>query len=47
MYLDTLDVRLVPIRDAWSERRLLLISRRNEPLSATAGSLVQFLTQAP
>lgn len=45
MYLDTLDVRLVPIRDAWAERRLILISRRDEPLSATAGSLVQFLTQ--
>lgn len=45
MYLDTLDVALVPIRDAWSERRLILIARRDEPLSATAGSLVQFLSQ--
>ncbi len=45
MYVDTLDVQLLPIRDSWAVRKLILISRKNEALSATANSLVNFLVR--
>lgn len=44
MYLDKLDVRLVPIGDSWAVRQLVLISRPNEGLSASAVALADFLT---
>ncbi|HWZ49262.1 MAG TPA: LysR family transcriptional regulator [Herbaspirillum sp.] len=43
MYIDTLDVRLVPIRDPWAVRHLIVIFRDYEQLTATAASLVNFL----
>lgn len=43
MYIDTLDVRLVPIRDPWAVRQLIIIYRHQEQLTATAASLVNFL----
>ncbi|MDB5776503.1 MAG: LysR family transcriptional regulator [Herbaspirillum sp.] len=43
MYIDTLDVKLVPIRDAWAVRQLIVIFRHREQLTATAASLVSFL----
>jgi len=42
-YIDTLDVRLVPIRDAWAVRQIIFIFRNREQLTATAASLVNFL----
>lgn len=43
MYIGTLDVRLVPIRDAWAVRQIIFIFRNREQLTATAASLVNFL----
>lgn len=43
MYINTLDVRLVPIRDPWAVRHLIIIFRDYEQLTATAASLVNFL----
>lgn len=43
MYLNTLDVRLIPIADAWATRQLVLVYNCDFPLTATAASLVSFL----
>jgi DNA-binding transcriptional LysR family regulator len=45
MYLNTLDVRLVPIRDAWAVRQLIVVFSDYGQLTATAASLVNFLTR--
>jgi DNA-binding transcriptional LysR family regulator len=46
MYLNNLDVRLVPLHDAWSVRQLIVITRKHETLSATTHSLVDFLSNS-
>jgi DNA-binding transcriptional LysR family regulator len=43
MYTSTLDVQLVPIRDPWAVRQLIVIYRDREQLTATAMSLLNFL----
>ena len=45
MYLNTLDVKLVPIHDAWAVRQLIIIFRHREQLTATATSLMNFLVR--
>ena len=45
LYLNALDVRLLPLRDAWAVRRLVLVFRAREQLSASAAALVGFLGQ--
>jgi DNA-binding transcriptional LysR family regulator len=47
MYINTLDVRLVPIRDPWAVRQLIIIFRDYEQLTATAASLLNFLVHKP
>ncbi|HAT32174.1 MAG TPA: LysR family transcriptional regulator [Janthinobacterium sp.] len=44
LYINTLDVKMVPLTDSWIARQLLIIFRRREQLSACASSLIQFLT---
>jgi DNA-binding transcriptional LysR family regulator len=43
MYLQSLDVRLVPILDDWAVRQLVLVCKDYAQLSPTAASLVNFL----
>ncbi|WP_144110413.1 LysR family transcriptional regulator [Paraburkholderia sp. BCC1886] len=43
LYLNALDVRLLPLSDAWAVRRLVLIFKAREQLSASAAALVGFL----
>jgi DNA-binding transcriptional LysR family regulator len=43
MYTSTLDVQLVPIRDPWAVRQLIVIYRDREQLTATTMSLLNFL----
>ena len=43
LYLNALDVRLLPLRDDWAVRRLVLVFRAREQLSASAAALVGFL----
>jgi hypothetical protein len=38
-------VRLLQLRDAWAVRRLVLVFRAREQLSASAAALVGFLGQ--
>jgi len=45
LYLNTLDLSLVPIEEDWAQRELVVIFRQRERLSAPAAALVQFLTQ--
>lgn len=45
LYTNTLRVRLVPISDPWAERRIVLIYKSAEQLTASASTLVNFLTQ--
>lgn len=45
LYLNTLNVALVPLSDAWAVRQLLIVFRGREQLNAPAASLVNFLTQ--
>jgi DNA-binding transcriptional LysR family regulator len=44
LYINTLNVRLVPIQEDWAVRRLVVIFRQRERLSAAAASLLNFLT---
>lgn len=44
-YVDALDLRLVPLSDAWARRHFVLCSRSPEALSATARLLVGHLQQ--
>ncbi|WP_211468356.1 LysR family transcriptional regulator [Collimonas silvisoli] len=43
MYLNTLDICLIPIADTWATRQLVLVYNCDFPLTATAASLVSFL----
>jgi DNA-binding transcriptional LysR family regulator len=43
MYTSTLDVRLLPIRDPWAVRQLIVIYRHREQLTATVNLLLNFL----
>ncbi|MFM0739349.1 LysR family transcriptional regulator [Paraburkholderia xenovorans] len=43
LYVNALDVRLLSLNDAWALRRLVMIFRTREQLSASAAALVSFL----
>ncbi len=45
LYVDTLDMVMVPLTDAWAVRQLVIVFRRREQLSASADALLQFLTR--
>ncbi|HEX3380551.1 MAG TPA: LysR family transcriptional regulator [Paraburkholderia sp.] len=47
LYVNTLDVRLLPLADAWAERHLIIIFKTREQLSASAVALVGFLGNRP
>ncbi|MGF6651593.1 DNA-binding transcriptional LysR family regulator [Paraburkholderia youngii] len=47
LYVNTLDVRLLPLADAWAERHLIIIFKAREQLSASAAALVSFLRNQP
>ncbi|MEX3893982.1 MULTISPECIES: LysR family transcriptional regulator [unclassified Paraburkholderia] len=47
LYVNTLDVRLLPLADAWAERHLIIIFKAREQLSASAAALVSFLGNQP
>jgi DNA-binding transcriptional LysR family regulator len=47
LYVNTLDVRLLPLADAWAERHLIIIFKAREQLSASAAALVSFLGNRP
>ncbi|MEW9583862.1 LysR family transcriptional regulator [Paraburkholderia sp. DGU8] len=47
LYVNALDVRLLSLIDAWSVRRLILIFKAREQLSASAAALVGFLGNQP
>ncbi|TWG88469.1 DNA-binding transcriptional LysR family regulator [Cupriavidus gilardii J11] len=44
LYLNTLDVVLIPIDETWAMRELTVVFRQRERLSAAAASLADFLT---
>jgi DNA-binding transcriptional LysR family regulator len=43
LYLNTLDVDLVPLADPWAVRAMIIVCRARDQLNATANSLVGFL----
>ncbi len=45
LYVNTLDVRLLSLADAWAVRRLVMIFKSRDQLSASAAALVRFLGQ--
>ncbi|ADG18317.1 LysR family transcriptional regulator [Paraburkholderia atlantica] len=47
LYVNTLDVRLLPLGDTWAERHLIIIFKAREQLSASAAALVSFLGNQP
>jgi DNA-binding transcriptional LysR family regulator len=47
LYVNTLDVQLLPLADAWAERHLIIIFKAREQLSASAAALVSFLGNQP
>ncbi|MGF6381783.1 DNA-binding transcriptional LysR family regulator [Paraburkholderia atlantica] len=47
LYVNTLDVRLLPLADPWAERHLTIIFKAREQLSASAAALVSFLGNQP
>ncbi|WP_345816122.1 LysR family transcriptional regulator [Paraburkholderia sp. PREW-6R] len=47
LYINTLDVRLLSLSDAWAVRRLIMIFQSREQLSASAAALVAFLGGKP
>jgi DNA-binding transcriptional LysR family regulator len=47
LYVNTLDVRLLSLGDAWAERHLIMIFKAREQLSASAAALVAFLGNQP
>ncbi|MCC8395997.1 LysR family transcriptional regulator [Paraburkholderia sp. MMS20-SJTR3] len=47
LYVNTLDVRLLSLTDAWAERHLIMIFNAREQLSASAAALVAFLGNLP
>lgn len=44
LYLNTLDVKLLQLTDAWASRELVVVFRARDELTASAAALVQFLT---
>ncbi|CAD6526206.1 LysR family transcriptional regulator [Paraburkholderia metrosideri] len=46
LYVNALDVRVLPLSDAWAVRRLIMIFKAREQLSASAAALVGFLGTA-
>ncbi|RDV00641.1 LysR family transcriptional regulator [Trinickia dinghuensis] len=47
LYLNTLNIRLIPIAEPWSARSLVIVCRDRERLTAPAAALVNFLTNKP
>ncbi|KAA1007712.1 LysR family transcriptional regulator [Paraburkholderia panacisoli] len=47
LYVNALDVRLLSLTDAWAARRLIMIFKAREQLSASAAALVGFLGSQP
>jgi DNA-binding transcriptional LysR family regulator len=47
LYVNALDVRLLSLTDAWAVRRLIMIFKAREQLSASAAALVGFLGSQP
>jgi DNA-binding transcriptional LysR family regulator len=47
LYVNALDVRLLSLSDAWAVRRLIMIFKAREQLSASAAALVGFLGDQP
>ncbi|WP_341318879.1 LysR family transcriptional regulator [Paraburkholderia sp. IMGN_8] len=47
LYLNALDVRLLALGDAWAARRLVMIFKARDQLSASAAALVGFLGNQP
>ncbi|WP_144629883.1 LysR substrate-binding domain-containing protein [Bordetella genomosp. 13] len=45
MYMQALDVAVVPLADAWAQREICIVFPAEDTLSATAGTLVRFLSQ--
>lgn len=45
LYVDTLDLALIPIEEAWAVRELWIVFRQREGLSAPAAALVDFLAR--
>lgn len=43
LYLNTLDIALIPLAQAWATRELVILIKAREQLSACASSLVSFL----
>lgn len=44
LYRDTLNISVIPLTDAWAQRDLIIVSRKNNELSAAAKALVEFLS---
>ena len=44
LYLNTLNIRLVPIAEPWAARSLVVVCRDRDRLTAPAAALVNFLT---
>ncbi|TAL52302.1 LysR family transcriptional regulator [Pandoraea sp.] len=44
LYVDTLDLQLVPIAEPWASREQIVVFRQRERLTAAAAALVNFLT---
>ncbi|SIO69155.1 DNA-binding transcriptional regulator, LysR family [Burkholderia sp. GAS332] len=47
LYVNTLDVRLLSLSDAWAVRHLIMIFKSRDQLSASAAALVGFLGSKP
>ncbi|NMM00819.1 LysR family transcriptional regulator [Paraburkholderia sp. RP-4-7] len=47
LYVNALDVRLLSLSDAWAVRRLIMIFKARDQLSASAAALVGFLGSKP
>ena len=45
LYVNALDVRLLPLRDTWATRQLVLVFRSRDQLTASAAQLVRFLAE--
>jgi DNA-binding transcriptional LysR family regulator len=45
LYVEALDVCLLPLRDEWAARRLVLVMRERAQLTASAAALVGFLSE--
>ncbi|WP_297831315.1 LysR substrate-binding domain-containing protein, partial [Pseudomonas sp.] len=45
LYVNTLDVKLLPLTDPWSVRHLFLVFKARDQINASANTLINFLTQ--